>query len=190
MPKGIYKNPEERSKKISQTLTGRKKSPLTAEWKEKIRQKMIGRKHTWGDKISQALKRKPKSEEHRKKLSEVKKGQIPWNKGKKHPEEIKRKISKNRIGKCLRENNPNWQGGKSFEIYPEQFWRTKKAIRERDNYTCQLCGKYPSFDVHHIDYNKENNEPENLITLCKNCHTKTNFNRDYWQNYFQNKNLC
>jgi len=33
-----------------------------------------------------------------------------------------------------------------------------------------------------IDYNKENLEESNLISLCMPCHRKTNFNRDYWQN--------
>ena len=32
-----------------------------------------------------------------------------------------------------------------------------------------------------------NNEPENLISLCKSCHTQTNFKREDWTVYFQNK---
>lgn len=39
--------------------------------------------------------------------------------------------------------------------------------------------------VHHIDYNKQNNNPENLITLCNRCNSKVNFNREYWTQYFQ-----
>jgi len=27
---------------------------------------------------------------------------------------------------------------------------------------------------------KKNCNPDNLLTLCKNCHQKTNFNRKYW----------
>lgn len=27
----------------------------------------------------------------------------------------------------------------------------------------------------------------NLITLCNNCHTKTNFNREHWVNVFKEK---
>jgi hypothetical protein len=30
------------------------------------------------------------------------------------------------------------------------------------------------------NYNKKNNVPDNLITLCNSCHTKTNWNRDHW----------
>ena len=64
----------------------------------------------------------------------------------------------------------------------------RKAIRERDRYICQLCGEYPAFDVHHIDYDKKDCEPENLITLCRSCHAKTNFDKDYWINYFKTTN--
>lgn len=39
----------------------------------------------------------------------------------------------------------------------------------------------------HIDYNKHNLSPENLVTLCKSCHAKTNFNRNYWIKYFIKK---
>lgn len=84
-------------------------------------------------------------------------------------------------------NNPNWQGGKSYEPYTIDWTETlKRSIRERDNYICQLCSQYGK-DVHHIDYNKENCEIYNLITLCEGCHGKTNFNRDYWVNYFNLK---
>lgn len=29
------------------------------------------------------------------------------------------------------------------------------------------------------------NRKYNLITLCKSCHSKTNFKREYYKNYFQ-----
>ncbi len=80
-------------------------------------------------------------------------------------------------------------------IYPEE-WneRLKESIRQRDNYTCQECGlhqdelegRFKKLDVHHIDYDKDNLDPKNLITLCKGCHVKTNYNREYWIEYFQN----
>ncbi len=34
------------------------------------------------------------------------------------------------------------------------------------------------------DYDKRNNSPENLISLCASCHTKTNFSRNDWTEYF------
>jgi hypothetical protein len=44
-----------------------------------------------------------------------------------------------------------------------------------------------SLSVHHIDYNKYNSIPQNCISLCFDCHAKTNFNRKYWISFFQNK---
>lgn len=89
------------------------------------------------------------------------------------------------------EKAPNWQGGKSFEPYGVEFNNElKHNIRKRDNYICQKCGKHQAeseraLDVHHIDYNKKNNKPKNLISLCKSCHSKTFFNREHWKQYFK-----
>jgi hypothetical protein len=89
------------------------------------------------------------------------------------------------------ENNPNWQGGIGFFPYSIDFTKKlKEKIRERDNRICQCCGKSEKdnnnrkLDVHHIDYNKENCNESNLISLCKICHIKSNYNRDYWYAYY------
>ena len=88
------------------------------------------------------------------------------------------------------ENSTNWKGGLSFEPYPPEFnERLKEKIRTRDNRTCQLCGMTEKengkkLDVHHIDYNKDNCQSHNLISLCHYCHIKTNFNRDQWITFF------
>ena len=63
-------------------------------------------------------------------------------------------------------------------------WRAK--IVKRDNYVCKICSKAKVNDVHHIDYDKKNCNPSNLITLCHQCHSKTNYERNYWVNYFKN----
>jgi len=104
--------------------------------------------------------------------------------GKHHSEEWKRKMSERLRGeKCYL-----WQGGKSFEPYSTDWTKTlKRSIRERDHYTCQLCGALQenrAFSVHHIDYDKKNCNPNNLITLCLKCHMKTNFKRNYWVKLF------
>jgi len=79
--------------------------------------------------------------------------------------------------------HPNWQGGKSFESYGPEFNEEFKVIvREYDNGTCAICGDI-GVDVHHIDYNKKNNTLGNCILLCKSCHMKTNYNRDYWEQH-------
>lgn len=46
-------------------------------------------------------------------------------------------------------------------------------VLDRDNYTCQCCGKkHARLEVHHIIYrsNGGSDDLENLITLCKDCH--------------------
>lgn len=91
-------------------------------------------------------------------------------------------------------NHSNWQDGKSFEPYSPNWTETLRgAIRQRDCYVCQECDKTQEengrkLDVHHIDYDKKNCDPKNLISLCHICHLKVNHNREYWQQYFQNLN--
>ena len=82
------------------------------------------------------------------------------------------------------ENSPTWRGGISFGSYgPEFNGDLKQLVRERDNYTCQICGDQEdgrALDVHHIDYDKKNNQIGNLIALCQVCHRRTNHNRKRW----------
>ena len=90
-------------------------------------------------------------------------------------------------------NHPNWKGGLSFLPYPPSWTLTlKRSIRERDNHICQLCGKTKKeegreLNVHHIDYDKENLNPKNLITLCLRCNVKVNYGRKNWTKSFQLK---
>ena len=80
------------------------------------------------------------------------------------------------------------QGKKSYEPYSIDWTETlKRSIRERDHYICQLCNQYGN-NVHHIDYDKENCNPKNLINLCRSCNAKVNFNRKQWTIHFQKKN--
>ncbi len=83
----------------------------------------------------------------------------------------------------------NWLWWKSGEPYWTWWTETlKRSIRERDRYVCKLC-LLPQWDVahdvHHIDYDKQNCDPKNLITLCKSCHAKTNHNRNKWKKFFE-----
>jgi len=145
------------------------------------------------------------SEETRKKLSESHKGYVmPEGQKKKISESLKgrtksrktrEKISRNHAKIWLGKSNEArkgsksnfWQDGKSFELYGFDWTNLlKHSIRTRDCFICQICKKH-GWVVHHIDYNKKNNNPNNLITLCSNCHSKTNFNRKYWLKYFKDK---
>jgi hypothetical protein len=37
---------------------------------------------------------------------------------------------------------------------------------------CEKCGKDGRLDIHHIDENPNNNNLDNLMCLCRSCHTK------------------
>ncbi len=112
--------------------------------------------------------------------TEFKRGMIPWNKNTKGV--MKPNLTSFKKGK----EHIFWNNGSSFEPYSIDWTETlRRSIRERDHYTCQICGR-EGYPVHHIDYDKKNNDPENLITLCKRCHPKTNHNRKFWIKYFKN----
>ncbi len=88
------------------------------------------------------------------------------------------------------EKSPGWRGGISKEPYPFEFDKElRELVKQRDNYTCQLCNT-PECECllplgcHHINYNKRDCSPRNLITLCRKCNSKVNGNRKYWEEYF------
>jgi DNA-directed RNA polymerase subunit RPC12/RpoP len=94
--------------------------------------------------------------------------------------------------KITGEKNPNWKGGIAKLPYKYDFFLIREYIRKRDKFTCQLCGieekNYRrALDVHHIDYDKNNNKETNLTTLCTSCNSKVNFGREAWKKYFQDK---
>jgi len=167
MPLKGYKHTQEHNKNVSEAKKGKPSNFKGKNHSEESKKK-----------ISESRKGIEFSEEHRRKLSD-------WGKRRVYSKEFSEKMSLIVRGK----NNPNWNGGSSFEGYPIDWTETlRRSIRERDRYTCQVCLKQQTeetFSVHHIDYNKQNCNPDNLITLCNSCHVKTNKNRDYWKDYFK-----
>jgi hypothetical protein len=92
---------------------------------------------------------------------------------------------------CVGPGHPNWQGGISCEPYCQDWTKEyKECIKERDNYTCQNpdCWRKPLQDlnIHHINYIKKDCRSENLITLCRSCNLRANYNRE-WHTSFYNK---
>ena len=108
-----------------------------------------------------------------------------------HSIKTKKKMSLLKLGKpspMQKEKHWNWKGGISFEPYTiEWTFGLKKSIKERDFYICQLCKTSDDLCVHHIDYNKKNCKENNLITLCRSCNVKVNYNRKKWQKLFKSK---
>ena len=140
----------------------------------------------------------------KRKLSKIAKsiGTGKWNKGKKLSEKTKVKmrkpksaearvnISKAKIGK----KNPMWKGGHTKEQHKtREFKRWRMKVFSRDNFICQICEKVGGkLNAHHIkrfssiiqyyeittlEEALECDELWNInngITLCEDCHKKTN----------------
>lgn len=96
-------------------------------------------------------------------------------------------LSQAHIGVQAGSKHPLWNGGTATDPHSPGWTITlRRKIWVRDGYVCRMC--YRSnivLAVHHIDYNKQHHDEQNLISLCQSCHAKTNVNRDFWQSYFE-----
>lgn len=93
--------------------------------------------------------------------------------GKRHSLERRAAEAACKVGKYALERNPNWRGGLSFEPYTTEWTRQlKKTVIARDGECCRLCESSYRLHVHHVDSNKLNCAPANLITLCVICHMR------------------
>jgi len=137
------------------------------------------------------------TKQHRENISKAMKGKmpkfIPNNKGRVRTAENKKKISETlkrkgikpprppRESLCRGENHRWWKGGISpinelLRKSPEyKLWR--KAVFERDNYTCIWCGRRDkTIQADHIqEFSKRPDlrfAIDNGRTLCKECHIK------------------
>lgn len=92
------------------------------------------------------------------------------------------------------EHNGMWAGGIGT-FYPLEFTEElKEQVRTRDGHQCQMCGVLGdelgrALDVHHINYDRNDCQPRNLISLCHSCHAKTSApaNRADWQEALRDK---
>lgn len=129
----------------------------TEERKEKIRKSNLGQK---------------RSEETRRRISEAQ-SRI-WT------PEAREKARQAKLGS----KSPNWKGGRQKELKALGMYggcgsaRLLNLVRKRDKNICRMCGKTAeengrNMDVHHIVpfLESEDNSMENLICLCRNCHT-------------------
>lgn len=162
-------------------MKGIKKSEEHKKKLSKSREKYKGKNHPlYGVK---------RSKETKEKQSKSMIGKPCWCKGTKglikHTEESKRKLSIAMSG----ENHPNWKGGISMKPYCVEFTiEFKNYIKDRDNLECQnpLCNKKTlSLCVHHIDYIKQNCDPDNLITVCLGCNSQANFDREWHELFYK-----
>lgn len=62
--------------------------------------------------------------------------------------------------------------------YKEKYYKSK-GLEKCDVLLCAVCGKLAS-QLHHVTYKSHNgtDEPENLIPLCYDCHSKHHNNNN------------
>lgn len=150
---------KEARKKISEMKSGVKRAPFSNEYRRNISRAKKGKK------------RKPFSEEWKRKIGESIKGEKNGMYGLKGP------------------NNPNWKGGTLKEPYCQEWTKDlKEFIKQRDGHKCMNpdCWKNDNvLSIHHIDYNKKNCDPSNLITVCRSCNSRANTDRVWYTNWYQ-----
>jgi len=116
----------------------------------------------------------------KKKSAKFKKGNIPWNKGKKG---LQKSLMKGKVVIWLvsyqfksGELHPNWKGGKSRLLHGgKKYVEWRVSVYKRDSFTCVMCGQVGGRLVaHHIKhwakFPKLRYIINNGITLCDECH--------------------
>ena len=167
--------PSPRKGKKSPSIVGDKNPAKRPEVREKLRNRIITPEQRI--KMSKIRNSWTLTQESKDKISKTLSGRPqPWHRGE----------------KCN-----FWAGGTSEKIYPREFNKVlKKKIRQRDNFTCCICGRTEQQEleefgkvlaVNHIDFNKQNCKEENLNTLCCRCNVVINANRQHWTEFFQKK---
>ena len=87
---------------------------------------------------------------------------------------------------CIKKVAWERKTGKTPDVYNWWFRKMRPLILERDDYSCVVCSEQELFIplksrtgkltfrsnicIHHLDENKENNIPENLLSVCMRCH--------------------
>ena len=174
------------------------KNPMYGKHHSEATKKEISKSNTGNSPNASSFKKGHTLSQGEKNANYGKVGKLNPFYGKKHTKKTKKRLSRLASNRIL-EKNPNWQGGVSFEPYGIEFNdKLREEIKRKDGFTCQLCGDKllyarrikinPSKNwlvVHHIDYDKQNNNPENLIALCNFCNISVNRNRENWTKHFQ-----
>ncbi len=64
---------------------------------------------------------------------------------------------------------------------PQNEWDAlRSAVMVRDSLICVSCSAWANLGVHHTNFDKTDNDPNNLETLCWRCHTKKHHRAGIW----------
>jgi 5-methylcytosine-specific restriction endonuclease McrA len=179
-PEGLLKK-QRMAKKIKEERTGKTYQQIYGDREEEIKRK-----------IGDGQKGIPKTDKHNQKNREAHVGK----KRKPFSDSWRENLRKSQKIRVENRIHNFWVDGRSSRDnpYSEDWSETlRESIRQRDSHICRECGIHQDelvempykLDVHHIDYDKKNCNPTNLITLCRRCHTKTTTNREFWIGYFK-----
>lgn len=85
--------------------------------------------------------------------------------------------------------SPHWRGGVSLNGYCDVWLdkHFKKEIKNRDGNVClnpKCYGTSSRLSIHHINYDKKDCRPANLITLCASCNSKANKDRRWHKAWY------
>jgi len=100
-------------------------------------------------------------------------------------------MSRGTLFSWIRGETPHKQLFKTKQKYRKNYYQTHKAdykrrgyisrlgfdgeiVLKRDNHKCKSCGREKKLEIHHIDGDNTNNSHDNLIMICKACHTVLN----------------
>lgn len=91
-------------------------------------------------------------------------GRTPWNKGLKESDDPRVK----KQGDSLRKYHCNGRHDNEFIILKEDTVNYQKY----NKHFCEICNCTEDIEVHHIDQDRGNNSPSNLISVCSSCHQR------------------
>ena len=71
--------------------------------------------------------------------------------------------------------NARWNGGVFAYKDHSLMKKVRKALIEERGNKCEVCGETSEIplQVHHLDKDKSNHNPENLVVVCHACHKST-----------------
>lgn len=178
-----YKHTKEAIKKIRLSKLGKKRTPFSQEWCQKLtlsrignKNPMFGKKHLKKAKKKMSLIHIGKVPWNKNKKGVMppawnkgkhiylgggfKKGHIPWNKDKRYPQISGKKHPKWKIGEWINR-------GYIYSYSPNHPYNVKHYVRKHRLVIEKYLNRYllPNESVHHIDGDKQNNNKFNLMAF-------------------------